>query len=125
MKLPEIVSRARRDRIHGEIPFKPSQSRTERRARTGRAGGWWQYGWRGGNNLRGGRQTKGFRDRRATADYMECVGDGHQSADAKDALGKSGCVTRVRAHIDDELKEVSEPFIRRRAVSRKLERIAW
>src|SRR6267154_6393279 len=73
----------------------------------------------GGNIFRGGRQ-KGFEIERATGDYMGMLATMINALALQDALEKEGVFTRVLSAI--EMKEVSEPFIRRRAV-RQLEKV--
>jgi uridylate kinase len=67
----------------------------------------------GGNIFRGARQ-KGFEIDRATGDYMGMLATVINSLALQDALEKEGVFTRVMSAI--EMKEVSEPFIRRRAM---------
>src|SRR5690348_17308496 len=67
----------------------------------------------GGNMFRGGRQ-KGFEIERATGDYMGMLATVINALALQDALEKEGVFTRVLSAI--EMKEVSEPFIRRRAM---------
>jgi len=67
----------------------------------------------GGNIFRGARQ-KGFEIDRATGDYMGMLATVINALALQDALEKAGVFTRVLSAI--EMKEVSEPFIRRRAV---------
>src|SRR6059036_3915434 len=67
----------------------------------------------GGNIFRGARQ-KGFEIDRATGDYMGMLATGINALALQDALEKEGVFTRVLSAI--EMKEVSEPFIRRRAM---------
>jgi len=67
----------------------------------------------GGNIFRGARQ-KGFEIARATGDYMGMLATVINALALQDALEKEGVFTRVLSAI--EMKEVSEPFIRRRAV---------
>src|SRR5213594_3061366 len=67
----------------------------------------------GGNIFRGARQ-KGFEIDRATGDYMGMLATVINALALQDALEKEGVFTRVLSAI--EMKEVSEPFIRRRAV---------
>ena len=67
----------------------------------------------GGNIFRGARQ-KGFEIDRATGDYMGMLATVINALALQDALEKDGVYTRVLSAI--EMKEVSEPFIRRRAV---------
>src|SRR5260370_24775003 len=67
----------------------------------------------GGNIFRGERQ-KGCEIDRATGDYMGMLATVINALALQDALEKAGVFTRVLSAI--EMKEVSEPFIRRRAV---------
>src|SRR5207249_3223035 len=67
----------------------------------------------GGNIFRGARQ-KGFEIDRATGDYMGMLATVINALALQDALEKEGVFTRVLSAI--EMKEVSEPFIRRRAL---------
>src|SRR6202048_2434980 len=67
----------------------------------------------GGNIFRGARQ-KGFEIDRATGDFMGMLATVINALALQDALEKEGVFTRVLSAI--EMKEVSEPFIRRRAV---------
>ena len=67
----------------------------------------------GGNIFRGARQ-KGFEIDRATGDYMGMLATVINALALQDALEKAGVFTRVLSAI--EMKEVSEPFIRRRAM---------
>ncbi|PWT91283.1 MAG: UMP kinase [Proteobacteria bacterium] len=67
----------------------------------------------GGNIFRGGRQ-KGFEIDRATGDYMGMLATVINALALQDALEKEGVFTRVLSAI--EMRQVSEPFIRRRAI---------
>ncbi|HTT32462.1 MAG TPA: UMP kinase [Methylomirabilota bacterium] len=67
----------------------------------------------GGNIFRGARQ-KGFEIDRATGDYMGMLATVINSLALQDALEKVGVFTRVLSAI--EMRQVSEPFIRRRAM---------
>jgi len=67
----------------------------------------------GGNIFRGARQ-KGFEIDRATGDYMGMLATVINSLALQDALEKLGVFTRVLSAI--EMRQVSEPFIRRRAM---------
>ena len=67
----------------------------------------------GGNIFRGARQ-KGFEIDRATGDYMGMLATVINALALQDALEKEGVYTRVLSAI--EMKEVAEPFIRRRAM---------
>ena len=67
----------------------------------------------GGNIFRGARQ-KGFEIDRATGDYMGMLATVINALALQDALEKVGVFTRVLSAI--EMNQVSEPFIRRRAM---------
>jgi uridylate kinase len=67
----------------------------------------------GGNIFRGARQ-KGFEIDRATGDYMGMLATMINALALQDALEKEGVYTRVLSAI--EMKQVAEPFIRRRAM---------
>jgi uridylate kinase len=67
----------------------------------------------GGNIFRGARQ-KGFEIDRATGDYMGMLATVINALALQDALEKEGIFTRVQSAI--EMHQVSEPFIRRRAM---------
>src|SRR5271167_654665 len=67
----------------------------------------------GGNIFRGGRQ-KGFEIERATGDYMGMLATVINALALQDGLEKEGVHTRVLSAI--EMRQVSEPFIRRRAM---------
>src|SRR5256885_17079223 len=67
----------------------------------------------GGNIFRGARQ-KGFEIDRATGDYMGMLATVLNALALQDALEKAGVFTRVLSAI--EMRQVSEPFIRRRAM---------
>src|ERR1700757_4459271 len=67
----------------------------------------------GGNIFRGARQ-KGFEIDRATGDYMGMLATVINALALQDALEKEGVFTRVLSAI--EMNQVSEPFIRRRAI---------
>src|ERR1700688_2029441 len=67
----------------------------------------------GGNIFRGARQ-KGFEIDRATGDYMGMLATVINALALQDALEKEGVFTRVLSAI--EMNQVSEPFIRRRAM---------
>jgi uridylate kinase len=67
----------------------------------------------GGNFFRGGRQ-KGFEIDRATGDYMGMLATVINALALQGALEKEGVFTRVQSAI--EMHQVSEPFIRRRAI---------
>jgi len=72
----------------------------------------------GGNIFRGARQ-KGFEIDRATGDYMGMLATVINALALQDALEKDGVYTRVLSAI--EMKQIAEPFIRRRA-TRHLEK---
>jgi len=72
----------------------------------------------GGNIFRGGRQKELAVDR-ATGDYMGMLATVINGLALQDALEKAGCQTRLLSAI--ELRQVAEPFIRRRA-TRHLEK---
>src|SRR3984957_12354410 len=67
----------------------------------------------GGNIFRGARQ-KGFEIDRATGDFMGMLATVINALALQDALEKEGVHTRVLSAI--EMNQVSEPFIRRRAM---------
>ena len=67
----------------------------------------------GGNIFRGARQ-KGFEVDRSTGDYMGMLATVINALALQDALEKEGVFTRVLSAI--EMRQVSEPFIRRRAM---------
>jgi uridylate kinase len=67
----------------------------------------------GGNIIRGNTLAKSGMDR-ATADYMGMLGTIMNGLALQDACEKNGLYTRVLSAI--EMKSVSEPYIRRRAV---------
>src|SRR5215470_13607884 len=67
----------------------------------------------GGNIFRGARQ-KGFEIDRATGDYMGMLATVLNAMALQDTLEKEGVYTRVLSAI--EMRQVSEPFIRRRAI---------
>jgi len=67
----------------------------------------------GGNIFRGARQ-KGFEIDRATGDYMGMLSTVINALALQDSLEKEGVFTRVLSAI--EMRQVSEPFIRRRAM---------
>jgi uridylate kinase len=67
----------------------------------------------GGNIFRGGRQ-RGFEIDRATGDYMGMLATVINALALQDGLEKEGVFTRVLSAI--EMRQVSEPFIRRRAM---------
>ena len=68
----------------------------------------------GGNFLRGMALAQGARVTRATADYMGMVATVINALALQDALESLGVLTRVQSAI--EMKDVAEPFIRRRAI---------
>ncbi len=63
--------------------------------------------WRGGDALARGMD-------RATADYMGMLGTVMNAMALQDSLERAGLVTRVQTAI--EMREVAEPYIRRRAI---------
>jgi uridylate kinase len=63
--------------------------------------------WRGSDALAGGMD-------RATADYMGMVGTVINAIALQDSLERMGMITRVQTGI--EMREVAEPYIRRRAI---------
>jgi uridylate kinase len=67
----------------------------------------------GGNIFRGARQ-KGFEIDRATGDYMGMLATVINALALQDSLEKAGVFTRVLSAIS--MQQISEPFIRRRAV---------
>ncbi|MDR3557763.1 MAG: UMP kinase [Syntrophobacteraceae bacterium] len=67
----------------------------------------------GGNIFRGVSAASGGMDR-STADYMGMLATVMNGLALQDALEKAGIATRVQSAID--MKEVAEPFIRRRAL---------
>lgn len=67
----------------------------------------------GGNIFRGARQ-KGFEIERATGDYMGMLATVINALALQDSLEKHGVFTRVQSAI--QMHQVSEPFIRRRAI---------
>ncbi len=67
----------------------------------------------GGNIFRGVSAASGGMDR-STADYMGMLATVMNSLAMQDALEKFGIPTRVQSAID--MKEVAEPYIRRRAI---------
>ncbi len=67
----------------------------------------------GGNIFRGVSAASGGMDR-STADYMGMLATVMNALAMQDALEKFGAPTRVQSAID--MKEVAEPFIRRRAI---------
>ena len=70
----------------------------------------------GGNILRGG-QVQAHGMERATADYMGMLGTVINAMALQDSLERMGVVTRVQTAI--EMRDVAEPYIRRRAIDRK------
>src|SRR5271167_5013368 len=67
----------------------------------------------GGNIFRGARQ-KGFEIDRATGDYMGMLATVINALALQDSLEKAGVFTRVLSAI--AMQQISEPFIRRRAI---------
>ena len=68
----------------------------------------------GGNYLRGVQFSKEANIKRATADYMGMVATVINALALQDSLESLGTDTRVQCAL--EMKEVAEPFIRRRAI---------
>jgi uridylate kinase len=68
----------------------------------------------GGNYLRGVQFSKEANIKRATADYMGMVATVINALALQDSLESLGTDTRVQCAI--EMKEVAEPYIRRRAI---------
>ena len=68
----------------------------------------------GGNFLRGGALAEETGLKRATADYMGMVATVINALALQDSLESLGADTRVQSAI--EMKDVAEPFIRRRAI---------
>jgi uridylate kinase len=68
----------------------------------------------GGNYLRGGQFSKAAHVKRATADYMGMVATVINALALQDCLESLNVDTRVLCAI--EMKDVAEPFIRRRAI---------
>jgi uridylate kinase len=68
----------------------------------------------GGNFLRGVTLSQEAHVKRATADYMGMVATVLNALALQDTLETLGVVTRVQSAI--EMKDVAEPFIRRRAI---------
>ncbi len=66
----------------------------------------------GGGNFWRGRSTEGMD--RTTSDYMGMLGTVINSLALQDALEKIGVITRVQTAI--EMRQIAEPYIRRRAV---------
>jgi len=66
----------------------------------------------GGGNIWRGRSSKGMD--RATSDYMGMLGTTINALALQDALENMGVVTRVQSAI--EMRQVAEPYIRRRAI---------
>lgn len=66
----------------------------------------------GGNIFRGLAASAGGMDR-ASADYMGMLATVMNALALQDALERAGCITRVLSAI--EIREVAEPYIRRRA----------
>lgn len=67
----------------------------------------------GGNILRGQAAAEAGMDR-ATADYMGMLGTMINALALQDACEKAGLITRVQSAI--EMKQVAEPYIRRKAI---------
>jgi uridylate kinase len=68
----------------------------------------------GGGNIVRGSQLSQFGVNRATADYMGMMATAINALALQDVLEKKGVATRVLSAI--QMHEVSEPFIRRRAI---------
>ena len=68
----------------------------------------------GGNFLRGVQFSKKANIKRATADYMGMVATAINAMALQDVLESMGVHTRVQCAI--EMKDVAEPFIRRRCI---------
>jgi uridylate kinase len=68
----------------------------------------------GGGNIMRGSQMSRLGINRATADYMGMLATAINAMALQDAIEKKGVATRVLSAID--IQEVSEPFIRRRAI---------
>lgn len=68
----------------------------------------------GGGNIVRGSQLSRFGINRATADYMGMMATAINALALQDVLEKRGVATRVLSAI--QMQEVSEPFIRRRAI---------
>jgi uridylate kinase len=68
----------------------------------------------GGNFLRGVQFSKAAHIKRATADYMGMLATALNAMALQDCLEGLGCDTRVLCAV--EMKDVAEPFIRRRAL---------
>ena len=68
----------------------------------------------GGNFLRGGQFSQTANVKRATADYMGMVATVINALALQDCLESIGADTRVQCAI--EMKDVAEPFIRRRCI---------
>lgn len=66
----------------------------------------------GGGNFWRGRDTK--LEDRATSDYVGMLGTVMNAMSLQDTLEKNGVVTRVQSAI--EMREIAEPYIRRRAI---------
>jgi hypothetical protein len=76
----------------------------------------------GGGNIFRGMQRRRLGMDRASADYMGMLATVMNSLALQDALEQRGVFTRVLSAI--EMKEIAEPYIRRRA-TRHLEKGAW
>ena len=68
----------------------------------------------GGNFLRGGQYSQAANVKRATADYMGMVATVINALALQDCLESIGADTRVQCAL--EMKDVAEPFIRRRCI---------
>jgi uridylate kinase len=68
----------------------------------------------GGGNFFRGRESKTLGIDRVTADYMGMLATTINALALQDALEKLGVVTRVQTGI--EMRQIAEPFIRRRAI---------
>ncbi|MGB9857840.1 MAG: UMP kinase [Dictyoglomaceae bacterium] len=68
----------------------------------------------GGGNIFRGRESKSLGIDRATADYMGMLATVINALALQDALEKLGVNTRVQTAI--EMRQIAEPFIRRRAI---------
>jgi len=68
----------------------------------------------GGNFLRGGQYSQAAKVKRATADYMGMVATVINALALQDCLESIGADTRVQCAL--EMKDVAEPFIRRRCI---------
>jgi uridylate kinase len=68
----------------------------------------------GGGNIMRGAQLSSLGVNRATADYMGMLGTAINALALQDALEKKGAQTRICSGL--EIRQVAEPFIRRRAI---------